>query len=163
MSFLAGQKVTAAALNLLDPATYPRMNYYQSSAQTAFVSTTATLIQCQTKVVDTHSGYALTGGSAWLYTVPVAGWYWVGGMNPWGSSTLNRITRLLQNGAPSSTLIDSDIAGASTVTTKFGGEVLCALNDTLGLQAVQSSGGNLAPVAGGGFNSYFEVIFRRLP
>lgn len=160
MSYLAGQKTTASGLQQLDPATYPRMQYYQSSAQSNLTSGTGTLIQCQTKVIDTHSAYSL---STWLYTVPTAGWYRVGGMIPWGSSTLSRIARLVQNGTPSSLLIDSDIAGASTVTTKFSDSVLCAAGDTLGLQGVQSSGGGLAPVVGGGFNACFSIVFERLP
>lgn len=162
-SFLAGQKLTAALLNLIGAyalfwANPPMFRMYQTVAQT-LTTGAFTQILCDTSDYDTDSGRS--DSSPYSYTIPVGmsgRWKFTGAVSYASSGTANRLAAIYRNGTQITGLNEQVQASSNglTVASASYAEVSVNAGDVIALYGYQGSGGNLATAVSSGWNSYFE-------
>jgi hypothetical protein len=147
-TFTDGTVVNAAALRSLAGAQPPTYRAHQQSGAQTFTTATMTDVNLDTADTDSDSGRTSTT----VYTCKTAGlWLITGWVNWTGNTTGVREVQIAVNGTAQrdSQMPTSSVTGfhASTVTLITP----LAVNDTVKLQASQTSGGSLASInpAGG--------------
>lgn len=134
----------------------PVFQVKQAVAQ-SIPNNTITTLTYDTVIYDSHSGWS---NSTHVYTVQVAGWYWVSMQIELDSnSTGIRTCRLNQNGTGSTILIHTMTPNAigDSSGLYLTGPVKCAIGDTLKVELVQTSGGALGTHLIGGYNCSFSL------
>jgi len=133
---------------------------YTSSSGQSIPNNTFTIIDYSTKEIDTHS--AVTTGSSWKFTVPVAGYYHVdaeilfAATTTWADGEVGDL-RLFRNGdANSSKSLDrkDNYGSSASVFMRLGGSTAIYLNsgDYIDVRVIQISGGALTLYTNGIFN-----------
>lgn len=162
MAFLAGENLTAAALNAVtDP---PLLFAYQIVTQT-LLSTTWSAITMTAEVIDTISGHSLTTNTS-RYTPTVAGTYEVYGQVAFAiSSAGDRGAQFRKNGATTDGLQYGAAraisgGGLAGIAVTSGVVSLNGTTDYIELYGTQDSGGALDTFYAAGFTTSFMQIRR---
>lgn len=139
MAFLAGQDLTAAALNLfgIGPIAHLRQTTVQS-----IPSATFTTINFDSEDIDTDSGHSnVTNNSR--YTAPIDGYYELSGCITFAAGTGFRATRWARNATviPGSQVDGTAAAGAEWPVMARTVKVFLTAGDYVQIQVYQDSGG----------------------
>jgi hypothetical protein len=107
----------------------------------SIANNTSTVVKCDTRLVGTNVIYSPSTG---LYTIKTAGVYQPHGQLLWASNASGqRQTQWLKNGTVYAVSITNGVSGLLTHEAKSP-PVRLAANDTIQLNALQTSGGGLA-------------------
>ena len=136
---------------------------YSTNAGQVLVSGIFSVVDFEDVTYDPLS--LVTTGASWVFTCPIDGYYLVSFCLTFNSSAAwatgeNSAAELFKNGVRFSSLdfYNSWQSGASATFT--GSDLVpCVRNDTLQIQALQSSGANISLFAG---NAYNYVVIARI-
>jgi hypothetical protein len=133
---------------------------YTSSSGQSIPNNAFTIIDYSTKEIDTHS--AVTTGSSWKFTAPVAGYYHVdaeilfAATTTWADGEVGDL-RLFRNGDGSTAkLLDrkDNYGSSANIYMHLGGSTVIYLNsgDYIDVRVTQTSGGALTLYTNGIYN-----------
>lgn len=140
-TFTDGTVVHATDLRPLVGSQPPTYRAHQQSAAQTFTNNTTTDVTFDTSDTDSDSGRT----SSTVYTCKTAGMWAITPWINWAASTAGeRDLSLLVNGGVVKAIANPASSVSAAWTQTFTYFVALAVNDTVKVQALQNSGGNLA-------------------
>ncbi len=144
----------------------PVVAVYETNAAQSIDHNTETVVNFEDEVIDTHG--AVTVGAAWVFTAPLAGYYYVRAMvrfastGTWAEGEVIQLG-LYKNGSGGHALVyrnGLDSSGGAAPHSAGGATVVqLATGDTLAINVLQTSGGPLSLSSNSNYNhiSIFRI------
>lgn len=129
----------------------PVIAVYKKTVNQSIPNTTSTIVDYETAIIDSHG--AVTVGAGWVFTVPRAGYYMVGGgiamtfTTTWAEQEFLMISAFVNGGQSSRLDIRYGLDSSAVSSNQFAGGMAIlqlAAGDTLNLRVSQVSGAALS-------------------